>query len=399
MNIFGIRRVANPVARMSSKWAFCVTLLLGAISCFQLLILTVTGATVGIVDVFMHDILNAKYYGLIAAAAAYGLLRAGIFHPVDNKAYRQWLALTPWTPAKPFPRGPVHLIWADLLYLAFITCWLIFIVPSGSPFTTAMTPTVATLAAYALGTLTWMRKTERQERSLVQIALGGLLLPGVSIGLALTLLVLLYLVTWRALIKSLPSFPWNMDDEKTAKNANVWPWCYIGPELLSEKSWKDQFRQFLLPLAICCWWVFCLASRAIALDPKSADAAGFARACYCAAALVAIATPLVRWMIYCGKYRPPISLWGRLWTGHCIIPNYDRVLIPVFFLFMIGIIDAGAMFVLSVPPPVCLAVTLLVMIGAAYLLPPSLQQWELTGQYSVVLRSRPPQIGSRRAKR
>jgi hypothetical protein len=39
---------------------------------------------------------------------------------------------------------------------------------------------------------------------------------------------------------------------------------------------------------------------------------------------------------YCVNHWPPISLWGRLWTGRWIIPGYDKVFIAPLLTAVVG---------------------------------------------------------------
>jgi len=54
-------------------------------------------------------------YGLFGVL--YGLYRVWAFHPAARPGYYNWLCRTPWTSRKPFPLGPIHLVWQDLVIL------------------------------------------------------------------------------------------------------------------------------------------------------------------------------------------------------------------------------------------------------------------------------------------
>ncbi|MGD1086853.1 MAG: hypothetical protein ABSA47_19120, partial [Verrucomicrobiota bacterium] len=55
-----------------------------------------------------------------AAAALHVLCRLVRFHPALNLRYASWLALSPWTAARPLPIGPIHPVWQDAAVLAIL---------------------------------------------------------------------------------------------------------------------------------------------------------------------------------------------------------------------------------------------------------------------------------------
>ena len=75
---------------------------------------------------------NAPFFtaAIGAAAALHALCRLGLFHPVCNLRYSSWLALSPWTAAKPLPLGPIHPVWQDAAVLAALARWPAHIDPA-----------------------------------------------------------------------------------------------------------------------------------------------------------------------------------------------------------------------------------------------------------------------------
>jgi hypothetical protein len=58
---------------------------------------------------------------MIVLAMMYGFGRGGAYHPIFDEKYRSWLATTPWAPRHPLPKGPVQLVWADLVVVGVLT--------------------------------------------------------------------------------------------------------------------------------------------------------------------------------------------------------------------------------------------------------------------------------------
>ncbi len=57
---------------------------------------------------------------LCLTTVAYGIFRVMRFHPITSTEYRRWLALTPWTGREPLPRGPVELVWQDVVMVGVL---------------------------------------------------------------------------------------------------------------------------------------------------------------------------------------------------------------------------------------------------------------------------------------
>lgn len=57
---------------------------------------------------------------ILFLAACFGAARGYFFHPVFDSRYCQWLANTPWTPKHPLPKGPVQIVWADLVVVGIL---------------------------------------------------------------------------------------------------------------------------------------------------------------------------------------------------------------------------------------------------------------------------------------
>ncbi len=97
-----------------------------------------------------------------------------------------------------------------------------------------------------------------------------------------------------------------------------------------------------------------------------------------------IATPLCmafRFWRYRAGHAPPMSLWGRFWTGRWIIPGYDQIYVGPVCAGIGSVFAYRFMNAQRWPPeitcPTCLALMLFVILTA----PPSLARWRLTGRH------------------
>ena len=91
---------------------------------------------------------------------------------------------------------------------------------------------------------------------------------------------------------------------------------------------------------------------------------------------------LGRLFFYCSNHWPPISLWGRLWTGRWIIPGYDKVFIAPLLTGVVGwggLVLVGSLTQGEQPmfAPACGGLLALTLITAT-VTGPSHQRWKLT---------------------
>ena len=91
-----------------------------------------------------------------------------------------------------------------------------------------------------------------------------------------------------------------------------------------------------------------------------------------------------RFATYIWNYRPPISLWGRIWTGRWIIPGYDQMLAAPVCALIVGVLLPFLLDYWGAPPeyffPLSLTVVLLIVLEMG----PSLNRWQLTGNHRIV---------------
>jgi hypothetical protein len=130
------------------------------------------------------------------------------------------------------------------------------------------------------------------------------------------------------------------------------------------------------------WWFYALESLT-ARDPGMHGAAGLI---YFLASAGFIGGRLLHYGV---GYGPPISLWGRLWTGRWIMPSYDRIFLAPLCgtaAFLSGMILYAAF---DVDGPV-LALFLTIVVMTSLVMGPRLENWRLTGNHRLTSRGLPP---------
>ena len=83
-------------------------------------------------------------------------------------------------------------------------------------------------------------------------------------------------------------------------------------------------------------------------------------------------------------YWPPISLWGRIWTGHLIIPRYDKVFISPIVIIMTGIFVPRLLISIGLNNTLAFELSFFCVLFESFILPPKLKDWRLTGAHRIV---------------
>jgi hypothetical protein len=330
-----------------------------------------------------------------SAGAAYALYRLARFHPLCNQRYGGWLRLSPWTPDKPLPLGPLHLVWQDAVVIAVLVA-----IAVGHARIDFAVPIVAFALAY-LGGLTLLLLFARQWWFC--LALGflwpALLLPSVEgwpmLPLLLAIIVLIVL-GHRQSLNSFQSQPWEnapansiWQREITVDGSGVglaapaqigWPLAWLSPK---PRLTPISGQASLFVSALFGWWMFCLVKRG-EVEP-------FPEMIVIAAVIFAGAR-LARYFSAGGV--PPINIRGRLASGRLILPGFDKVFLTPLGAILTGIIAAmivrrsGAAHAAAESIGFAL-IWLVVFTGK-----PTMKSWLLTGYH----RFRPPIVSRRKPR-
>jgi hypothetical protein len=327
-----------------------------------------------------NDLLLRRDVLLLLTATALGVRRAYDFHPLYHHGYRSWLRVTPWTSRVSLPVGPVHLVPQDALWLAVtLFLWhdpqlsrlylpLCFGVPylavvCSSCLATGVT-TIGCVLAFGLGEVVrhWYNPLQ-----------------------ALSVAFWLYLAAWLGIRRSLAQFPWTLSwfwdmsslqavAEEQKRRMLGWPL-----DQLHGRPGEEPFNPFHATVIglLVGWWSYCLTS----LITLPGAATPFR---WLILSLISAMGILIRTVGYWVDYRPPITVWGRLWSMRWIIPRYDHICIPPVLIFLVACYLPRVLAGWHVPSDVALAATTSLVAIMACNLPPSFQRWRLTGFHRIV---------------
>src|ERR1043166_456619 len=164
----------------------------------------------------LPDLTTIRSIILGSATASYALFRLGRFHPACNHGYAAWLKSSPWTPDKPLPFGPLHLVWQDFVVISAIT--LVAIWPSHAD---AALPAMVFGLVYLAG-MTALLAFTRMWRSCLVLALlwPTLFLPETKGWPLASVVVALSLAVWHGHRSSLRAFPWHFIGDFEARNSS-----------------------------------------------------------------------------------------------------------------------------------------------------------------------------------
>jgi hypothetical protein len=325
--------------------------------------------------------LRGRNFLVGASLAFYGAFRLWAFHPFYRPEYRRWLTLTPWDYLRPLPLGPVYLAAQDLLILAGGALLM-----HDTPWTWRIGAAVSFLVAYlAVACKTLFCTKIWREAYMLAFGLG------LTVRLAawrweaslVVLGVLLLIATW-GLRRSLMGFPWDESVEKLSHMfqpvvnrpappaAAGWPFSYLNPKpsVLSVDR-----RHGLVTSLLIGWWFYAFGSLGSDDDPDKVKFLTMMHILLCGGFLAA------RLIRYCGVYWPPISLWGRIWTGRWIVLGYDVVFAAPACGALAMLAGPAALVFTGTPVEATLAISLTLVAAACLTMGPGFERWRLTGAH------------------
>ena len=277
-------------------------------------------------------------------AIIYGACRVCMFHPAYQKSYREWLAFSPWTSDKPLLNGPVHLIWADILILAILT--LLAYINSHIYYLQIediyniylpLSPVLVFCFWYIVLLLGAFARSEQFD--IIMIALfiiPFIVFPFRETFSTLLVMLVLYGLCYLGFRRSMKAFPWNT---QYWKSEPVREWLAmsvqqeiigfphkqlnVGIKLPTKRS--EIFGASLFGSLLIAWWLHTIL--------------WFARTSLTHGCVIFISLGLafIRTLFYVVPYRPPISLLGRIFTFHWIIPRYDKVYLAPLCVILVAL--------------------------------------------------------------
>lgn len=328
-------------------------------------------------------------------AFVYGVMRVVYSHPLLRSEYRKWLQLSPWDASRPLPDGPVTLQLQD----AVIVAVLILLGATLAPAVSWTVIPALFLCGYLLALAIVISNTGQMRIAYWMVMLAGACIHWHAIPwlVGLCLLAIVILSQWGS-VRSLRQFDdWDLSHwegsgwEKLFSGQSVdlrtwaanrelgWPVDRLSPQ---RSRHSISTLRSVAVAGLTAWLSFVLAS-VLTGNREPAERQQLEVA---VTALSQLMLPLVifRLVRYLWGYPPPLSVWGRICTGRLIIPKYDYVLIAPLTVFLIWLghvwVVRNTDWDVNVTAPLCLGLMLLAALG----MPPTLDQWRLTGRHRVV---------------
>jgi hypothetical protein len=323
-----------------------------------------------------------------SAAALHALCRLARFHPACNTAYASWLALSPWTAAKPLPLGPIHPVWQDAAVIAILAAfarWNAHINP--------LLPLEAFGFAYLIGltlllavTATWPSFFAMGFLWPALLLTNGNWLP------ATVIFVVMILALSYGIRKSLRAFPWRQENRaypglaKPVNSGSIgqmeirmdgfnatgstspvgWPFVQLSP--------KAEFKSVSLAVSFWVsllfgWWAYCLI-----VQSGMRSAPGLIL-------VLGLFWSLIRLSIYWGGLGPSSSFYSRVAFGRLLVPGFDQIFVAPLIAIAVAVV--GGIVVRSsgswYPAAHAFFITLILFILLAA--GPTMRNWVLTGEH------------------
>lgn len=334
----------------------------------------------------LPEVVNVQKIFLALAGGTYAVFRVNRFHPACSPGYAAWLKLSPWTPNRPLPFGPVHPVWQDAIVVGVIV--------AVAQWHARLNPAIPALSfglVYFVG-MSFLLVYTRQWKSSIALAFlwPAMILPAVQGWPMIALAVAIIAVVWHGHRMSLKAFPWDFiaaqprgtsllqidiglpNQDYHLRNSNVgWPFASLSPKL---RSPAIPLSAGLTISLLFGWWLYCILVR-FKVHPFPEMILAFA-----------IFAALVRLMIYCGGVANSFNVWGRIASGRLIVPRYDQVFLAPIAAILLALFGAvgirrAEMSSASLVCALGAVVAFIVLCGG-----PSLKKWLLTAQH----RFRPP---------
>lgn len=332
----------------------------------------------------------ALRFGLVILAALIaGSVRVLARNPMRRGVYREWLAMTPWRPGLPLPRGSLLLGWPDLLIVAAVTA--VTVIDLGWP-------VFAWPVLYGLAyTFTLWRTTPRDGVLMTVVAF---LWPAsffpfhrweiATAMIAATFAIILWTVRDRLRHFPFNDTDWRSENEVAMREAKQlgYPFSVVGPGAAPETEHRGQ----TLVRCLLITWYLLAGIDVVVLFPDNptwgvlADSlidqseSRFVVWWYIAVLLLV----LIRW----GRLRslggPPIGVFGRVFTGRWLIPQYDVIYLGPLLTAATGLLMPYVLHALGLPAQAIIGLTFFATFSVFALSPPNRENWQLMGQCRLV---------------
>lgn len=322
---------------------------------------------------------------IYGAAAIVGAYRAAVFHPQWDKSYRDWLSRTPWTAARPLPRGPIQLVWPDGLVVGALVLLGALAPDIEAPYTIGIY-----LFGYCAAAASLTLATRTFAPAYLAFFCLGLMarfwpVPWVCGAFG----VLSYFIVYWGIWRSLKSFPWTpmtradtpLDGRALkggeAKSKLGWPYDRLLVEPTQSLDHRKLVAHSLVVCLLIAWWISCVFAH-------TQDPVEYLNGMRLFSYWIMFFGALTRLGTYISGYAPPISLAGRVAARRLIIPGYDATFLvfPLMFLAPETVTRVGE--ALGLSPMVYAPIIPPLVLFIALATPPGLRHWRLMGRHRMV---------------
>ena len=297
-------------------------------------------------------------------------------HPVTDSRYARWLMTTPWRAGMPLPLGSPLPGWREAVFLAIVCAGCALYCGQSAAW-----PLVAFSAGYSLANLALFRATPWPFTPAVVFLFAALtrVFPSPPAMMAVAL-AMLAVACWGTRL-SLDRYPWGLDEPKVPEPSLGPVFSRLGPAPIKNAvTW----RTGLTTAVLVGWILYCALSRSgeLALPDSFAGALVFA-------AVLGVLLSVIRFGIYCGGHQPPLSVRGRIATGHLIIPGYDYVLLAPLAAAVLAPALSALLHRAGASPAAAFGLSAAAVLIVLLLARPTLSEWKLTGHHRMVLLAGP----------
>lgn len=334
-------------------------------------------------DEEFYQILIKVHTGLISfCAAAYGFLRGLSFPMIFDQKYFPFLVLSPCNDEKRLIYGRVSLYWLDVVVLFFIMFSALLF-----PIVHVLFPLIAFLGVYLFAVYLGFLVSENRKffiyPGLVLLLAPFLVFPFKSVEVAFIILLGFYVIALVGVRKFFRNFPWNTK-YWTADHFKIWrkeafskkvvQWPYR--DLFAEAKKPDSPLFYLALSGLLLWWIHVIIWF-IQEDITRALPVYY---------FLVFIFALLRLVSYALYSSPPINFWGRIWTGHIIIPGYDKIFIAPLLILLVGFSGPLLLQIIGLPVVISYEIMISVTLFLTCSLPPSVRSWKYTGHHQMVYR-------------
>jgi hypothetical protein len=315
---------------------------------------------------------------------AFGAFRMLAFHPLFRPGYRDWLKTTPWKSRQSLPFGPVQLVAQDVLIVGAVSLVTFFYTPSSE--WTPVVPAIAFLTPYLLLLFASLAVLAQPWFAyVIPFGMGLSLLLKDQLPMVLAVQAAVYVIAQFGLRRTLRRLPdWDLSRLESLSGqlkpgGNIyaklparfgWPFDRLHPKQTGALvGYRDGIAYSLL----AGWLLYALAT---ALDWRADGLRAFT-------SILCFSVGPIRAARYCFRHRPPINIWGRLFTFRWIIPGYDKVFIPPICAVLVSLAAPWTLNAVGIDAFVAWPVTLTLVLLVAVNMSPTLEQWRLTGRHRV----------------